>query len=150
MVTLQSQRTSNSLKSQDFRKEVGVHHAPDHLSPKAVLDGMTLEKCHRESPQPTEIVAQRSFANATVVLAKVHVQHPVHRLDPPMTPNRFAESLAAEITAHNVVASLVRFIAVGVLSQPQCVANCLHPRPLLFDCEVEWNPVSYTHLTLPT
>src|SRR5674476_220046 len=126
MVTLQSQRTSNSLKSQDFRKEVGVHHAPDHLSPKAVLDGMTLEKCHCKSPQPTEIVAQRSLASATVVLAKIHVQHPVHRLDSPMTANRFAEPLAAEIAAQNVVPCFVRFTAVRMLRHPQCVADRLH------------------------
>lgn len=46
----QVQRTSMWLKRQDFRQEVRVHHAADHLAAKAILDGTTLEQGHREAP----------------------------------------------------------------------------------------------------
>ena len=46
------QRVSNSLKSQDFREEVCVQHAADHLAPDAVLDGVTLQQGHREASEP--------------------------------------------------------------------------------------------------
>jgi PD-(D/E)XK nuclease superfamily len=48
----QGQRVSNSLKSQDFREEAGVQHTADHLAPDAVLDGVTLQKTHREATEP--------------------------------------------------------------------------------------------------
>src|SRR6478736_3399848 len=97
-----------SLKSQDFREELGVHQAADHLAAKAVVDGMTLQERHREAPQPTEIVAKRPLARAAVVLTEGHVQHPVHRLDPPVPAHRLAEALAAEISAEDVEPRLVR------------------------------------------
>ena len=103
------------------------------------LDGMTLQQGHGEASQPAQIVAQRSFAGAAVVLAKVHIQHPVHRLDAPVTADRLAESLAAEITAENVVPRLVRLAAVGVLGDPQRVADRLDPRPFLLEREVGRN-----------
>ena len=106
------------MNRQHFGKELRVHHAPNHLAAEAVLDGMTLEQRHREASQPAQIVAKRSFTCAAVVLAKVHIQHPVHRLDAPMTANRLAESLAAEVTAENVVSRLIRFAAVSVLCNP--------------------------------
>src|SRR3954468_21722744 len=84
----QGQRISMSLESQDFREERRVHHATDHLAAKAVFDRVTLEQGHGEAPQPTEIVAQGTFASAALILAEVHVQHPVHRLDAPMTAHR--------------------------------------------------------------
>src|SRR3990172_2000492 len=99
----QGQRVSNSFQRQDFGEELCVQHTTDHLAAKAILDGMALEKSHREAPQPAEIVAQRSFARAAVVFAKVHVEHPVQRLNAPVTANRLAESLAAKIAAENVV-----------------------------------------------
>src|SRR3954453_17033758 len=108
-----------SLKSEDFREELGVHHAPDHLAAEAVFDRMTLQKSHREPPQPAQIVAESPFPRAAVVLAKVHIQHPVHRLDPPVAADRLAETLAAEITAEDVEPRLVRLPAVGVLGHPQ-------------------------------
>ena len=79
---------------------------------------MTLQKRHREASQPTQIVAKCSFSCAAVVLAKLHIQHPVHRLDAPMAANRLAESLAAEVTAENIVPRFVRFAAVSVLCNP--------------------------------
>ena len=79
---------------------------------------MALQKAHGEASQPAQIVAKRSLACAAVVLAKVHIQYPVHRLDAPVTADRLAESLAAEITAENVVPRLVRFAAVSVLRNP--------------------------------
>src|SRR4051795_2292481 len=112
-----------SLKSQDFREELGVHQAADHLAPEAVVDGMTLQERHREAPQPTEIVAQRPLARAAVVLAEGHVQHPVHRLDAPMATNRLAEPLAAEITAEDVEPRLVRLAAVGIPGHPQGITD---------------------------
>src|SRR5262245_51638746 len=124
-----------TLKSQDFREKLRVHQAPDHLAAKAVVDGMTLQERHREAPEPAEIVAQCPLARAAVVLAEGHVQHPVHRLDAPMTTNRFAEALAAEITAEDVVPRLVRFVAVGILGHPQGVADRLDPWPFLFERE---------------
>ncbi len=39
----QGQRISNSLKSEDFRQEVRVHHASYHLAPKTIFNGMSLE-----------------------------------------------------------------------------------------------------------
>src|SRR3954470_5448971 len=119
------------LKSQDFREEVRVHHAPHHLTAEAVLDRMTLQERHCEAPQPTQVIAERALAGAAVVLAEGHVEHPVHRLDPPVTAYRLAEALAAEISAENVIPRLVGLVAVGVLGHPQGVANGLDPRPLL-------------------
>src|SRR5262245_1757374 len=107
-----------SLKGQDFREELGVHQAAEHLAPEAVVDGMALQERHREAPQPAEIVAQRSLPRAAVVLAEGHVQYPVHRLDAPMATNRLAEPLAAEIPAEDVEPRLVRLMAVGVLGHP--------------------------------
>src|SRR5574339_585744 len=111
----QGQRVSMSLRCQDFRQERRVHQATDHLAAEAVFDRMTLEKGDREASQPAKIVAQCALAGATVVLAEVHVQHPVHRLDAPMTAHRLAETLAAEIPAENVVPRLVDLTAIGVL-----------------------------------
>jgi hypothetical protein len=64
------------------------------------------------------LFAQRSFACAAIILAKVHIQHPVHRLDTPMTADRLAESLVIKAAAENVVSRLVRFAAVSVLCNP--------------------------------
>src|SRR4051794_5363894 len=93
------QRVSTSLKRQDFREELRVHHAPGHLAAKAILDRVTLQEGHREAPQPAQIVAQSAFSYAAVILAEVHVQHPVHRLDAPMAADGLAETFAAEVTA---------------------------------------------------
>jgi FkbM family methyltransferase len=46
---IQGQRISISLNSQHFREEVCVHHAANHLSTKAVFDGMSFEKAHCEA-----------------------------------------------------------------------------------------------------
>src|SRR5262245_12740221 len=129
-----------SLNSQDFREELRVHQAADHLAAEAVVDGMALQEAHREAPQPAQIIAQRALARAAVVLAEVHVQHPVHRLDAPMTADRLAESLTAEIAAEDVVPRLVRLTAVGVLGHPQGIADGFDPRPLLLQGEVGWDP----------
>jgi Transposase DDE domain len=111
----QGQRISMLLKSQDFREEGRVHHAPHHLAAETVFDRMTLQERHGEASQPTQVVAQRAFTGATVVFSEVHIQHPVHRLDAPVAAHRFAETLAAEITAHDVEPRLVGLMAVGVL-----------------------------------
>ena len=79
---------------------------------------MALQKRHCEASQPAQIIAKCSFACAAIVLTKINIQHPVHRLDAPMTANRFAESLAAEVSAENVVSRFVRFAAVSVLCNP--------------------------------
>jgi hypothetical protein len=101
---------------------------------------MSLEKADGEASKPAQIVAQRSLARPAVIFAKVHIQHPVHRLDAPMTADRLTESFATEITAENLVPRLVRFAAVGMLGNPQCVANRLDPRPFLLQLEVARNP----------
>ena len=80
---------------------------------------MSLEKADGEPPQPAQIVAERSLSRPAVVLAKVHIQHPVHRLDAPMTADRLTESFATEITAENVVPRLVRLAAVGMPCDPE-------------------------------
>ena len=103
---VQGQRVSMSLKCQDFRQERRVHQAADHLATEAVFDRMTLEEGDREALEPAEIVAQCGLPGATVVLAEVHVQYPVHRLDPPMTAHRLAESLAAEIQGLRIFKSV--------------------------------------------
>src|SRR4051812_20655017 len=59
---------SMSLKSQDFREELRVHQAANHLATKAVVDGMTLQLVHLEVPRPAEVNAQLSLAGAAVVL----------------------------------------------------------------------------------
>src|SRR5512135_3843988 len=97
---------------------------------------MALQECHGEASQPAQIVAQRPLAGAAVVLAKVHIQHPVPRLDPPVAAHRFAEPLPAEIAAAEVVAYLVRLRAVGVPRDPHRVADRLDPRPVLRRREV--------------
>ncbi|MCA1695303.1 MAG: beta-lactamase family protein, partial [Actinobacteria bacterium] len=38
------QRVSMLLKTQDFRKELGVHHTAHHLAAEAVVDGMALQE----------------------------------------------------------------------------------------------------------
>ena len=131
----QGQRTLNicSVRT-SVRKSVFIMHRIIFAA-EAVLDGMTLQKRHREASQPTQVVAQCALAGAAVVLAEVHVQHPVHRLDAPVAAHRFAEPLAAEITAENVVPRLVGLTAVGVLRHPQGVANGLDPGPLLLDAK---------------
>ena len=45
----QGQRISILLNCQDFREEVRVHHTANHLSTKAVFDGMSFEKAHCEA-----------------------------------------------------------------------------------------------------
>src|SRR5512143_1505070 len=125
-----------SLESQDFCEELGVHHATDHLASETIVHRMTLEKGHREAPQPAEIVAQGALPGAAVVLAEVHVQDPVHRLDAPVAADRLAEPLAAEITAEDVEPRLVRLAAVRVSGDSQGVADRLDPRPLPLGREV--------------
>ncbi len=49
----QGQRILIFMHSQYFRQELCVHHAPNHFATEAILDGMTLEKAHRETSQPT-------------------------------------------------------------------------------------------------
>src|SRR5215203_4279259 len=100
---------------------------------------MTLQEGYGEATQPAQVVAQGPLAGATVVLAEVHVQHPVHRLDSPMTTHRLAETLAAEIPAEDVVPRLVGLTTIGVLGHPQGVADGFDPRPLLLEGEVGWN-----------
>ena len=48
-LAVQGQRISILLNCQDFREEVRVHHTANHLSTKAVFDGMSFEKAHREA-----------------------------------------------------------------------------------------------------
>lgn len=43
LLVSQGQRISMSLQSQDFREELGVHQAAEHLAANAVVDGMTLQ-----------------------------------------------------------------------------------------------------------
>src|SRR5829696_10163886 len=110
---MHGQRISNTLKGKDLGEEVGAEHAGHHLSAEAVLVGMTLQERHGEATQPAQIVAQGPLAGPAVVLAEVHVQHPVHRLDPPVAAHRLAEPLAAEIPTAEIIAHLVRLRAVG-------------------------------------
>src|SRR5438552_11376432 len=97
---------------------------------------MTLEEGDRKTSQPAQIVGQGSFAGAAVVLTKVHVQHPVHRLDAPVVADRFGKPFAAEITSADVVTHFVRFRAVGMLSDSKRVADRLDPGPIFFGTEV--------------
>src|SRR3954464_440338 len=92
---------------------------------------MALQEGHGEAPQPAQVVAQGPLAGATVVLAEVHVQDPVHRLDPPVAADRLAEPLAAEIAGAEVVPHLVRLRAVAMTRDPHGVADRLHTRPVL-------------------
>src|SRR3712207_2013331 len=101
------QRISNTLKGKDLGEEVGAEHAGHHLSAEAVLVRMTLQERHGEASQPAQVVAQGPLAGAALVLAEVHVQHPVHRLDPPVAAHRFAEPLAAKVAAAEVIPHLV-------------------------------------------
>src|SRR5690349_17226075 len=96
---------------------------------------MTLQEGHGEASQPAQVIAQGPLPGPAVVLAEVNVQHPVHRLDPPMATDRFRETLAAEIAAAEVIPHLVRLRAVGMLRDPYGVADRLDPRPVLRRCE---------------
>jgi hypothetical protein len=49
----QGQRVSISMQGQDFREEVGIQHATDHLSAEAVFDRVTLQKRDGKASQPT-------------------------------------------------------------------------------------------------
>jgi hypothetical protein len=97
---------------------VRIDHAGHHLSAETILVGMALQERHGEPPEPAQVVAQGPLAGAAVVLPEVHVQHPVHRLDAPMAADRFAEPLAAERAAAEIMAHLVRLRAVGMLGDP--------------------------------
>src|SRR4051812_49767877 len=97
---------------------------------------MTFEEGDGEASQPAQIVAQRSFAGAAVVFTKVHVQHPMHRLDAPMATDRFSKPFAAEIACSKVVSHFVRLRAVVMLSEAKSVADCFHPGPILFGAEI--------------
>ena len=50
---MQGQRILIFMHSQHFRQKLRVHHAPNHFATEAILDGMTLQKAHREASQPT-------------------------------------------------------------------------------------------------
>src|SRR5947207_13227567 len=93
----QGQRISNSVVGKHFGEKIGVVAAVEHFAAEAVLGRMALEKRHGEAAEPTEIVGQGAFAGAAVVLAKGHVQDPVHRLNAPMATNCFCETFAAHI-----------------------------------------------------
>src|SRR5437870_2952178 len=90
------QRVSTSLKSQDFREEIGVEHTAHHLAFETVLDGVTLQQSHREPSQPTQIVPQGPLPRPAIVFSEGHIEYPVHRLDPPVSTHRFPEPLAAQ------------------------------------------------------
>ena len=69
---------------------------------------LSLTACRLRSPTANRLsqlrlLASLRSARPAVVFAKVHVQHPVHRLDGPITADRLTESLATEITAENIV-----------------------------------------------
>ena len=102
----QGQRTLKLLSCKDFGKEVGVVTTAEHLATKAVIDGMAFESRDGKSSQPTEIVAQRAFAGAAIILPERHIEYPMHGLDAPMAPDGLRESLTAEVAAANVVANL--------------------------------------------
>src|SRR4051812_28607315 len=101
---------------------------------------MTLQERHGEPPQPTQVVAQGPIASAALIFAEVHVQDPVHRLDAPVATDRFAESLAAEIAAAEIVTYLVRLRAVGIPRDSHGIADRLDPRPVLRCREVTRHP----------
>ena len=97
---------------------------------------MTLEESHGEATQPTEIVAQGAFPCATVVLAKGHVQDPVHRFDAPVPANCLREAFAAQIARADVITHFACFLAVCLLRPAHCIADRLHVRPILSGCKV--------------
>src|SRR5271163_3992546 len=92
---------------------------------------MTLQHCHGEASQPTQVVAQSPLTSAAVILTEVHVKHPVHRLDPPVAAHRLREPLAAERTTAEIITHLVRLSTVAMPRDPHCTADRLHPRPVL-------------------
>ena len=63
--------------------------------------------------KPTQVVAQSPLSRPAVVLAKVHIQHPVHRLDPPVASHRLRETLAAQIATAQIKTHLVRLTTIG-------------------------------------
>ena len=73
---------------------------------------MALQQGDGEASQPTEVVTECSFSCATVVLAKIDIEHPMHGLDAPMSAHRFAESFSAEIATQDVILDFTRFAAV--------------------------------------
>src|SRR5512142_1540268 len=109
---------------------------------------MTLQERHSEAAQPAQVVAQGPLAGPALVLAEVHVQDPVHRLDAPVAADRLAEALAAEVVTAQIVAHLARLRAVGMPRDPHRVADRLHPRPVLSRREITRHPREiYQHRT---
>src|SRR5260370_721894 len=92
---------------------------------------MTLQERHSEPPQPAQVVPQGSLASAVLILAKVHVQHPVHRLDAPVPAHRFTKPLAAEVATAEIITHLVRLRPVGMLRDSHGIADRFDPWPLL-------------------
>src|SRR5688572_7387348 len=81
----QGQRTLSGYSGKDFGEKAFTPTCGLHLSAKAVFFRMLLEFAHSEASQPGEVVGQRSFAGPILVLAEVHVEHPVQRvLDSPV------------------------------------------------------------------
>src|SRR6185295_6135811 len=103
--------------------------ATEEFSAQAIFLWMAFHQSDREAAQPTEIVGQCTLAGSAVVLAESDVQGPVHRLDGPVTANRFAVALAAEVATGDVIAYLARLATIGVLGHAQCVADRLDPGP---------------------
>jgi len=93
--TPQGQRTSKFFPCQDFGEEVGVPAGDLHFSAEAFFHRVVLQSRDGEASQPAQVVAQRPFARAAIILAKVDVQHPMHGLDAPMAADRFAKAFTA-------------------------------------------------------
>src|ERR1700733_5200122 len=110
---------------------VGVEHAGHHLSAKALLVRVPLQQRHRKASQPAQVGAQSPLAGPAVVLAEVDVQHPVHRLDPPVAAYGLREPLAAEAATAEIITHLVRLATVGMPRDSNRAADRLHPGPVL-------------------
>ena len=71
-----------------------------------------------------------------IVLAKGHIQHPMHGLNTPMTTHRLRETLTTQIPRAQIISHLETLTAIIPLGIPSRIANRLQPRPLLLTREV--------------
>src|ERR1700689_3906229 len=107
---------------------------------------MALQQRHRKASQPAQVVAQSPLACAAVVLAEVYVQHPVHRLDPPVASHCLREALAAEGATAEIITHLVRLATIGMPRDSYRAADRLHPRPVLPAREITRD---FRHIIVP-
>jgi len=82
------QRMNKLRPCNDFGQEVGIHHAADHLAALTVFYRLPFESSDCEAAEPAEIVTERPFAGASVVLPKVDILNPMHGFDPPVATGR--------------------------------------------------------------